>query len=152
MAFSMGRLLLAVVAITLWSHAGRADGPVRYGTYYEDSGTNFSCSGLFCRLNLAQTPSDQILMIKSVNCFVKSSQPLRSLQIAVTPTLGGLSSRNRYLPFNANLPGDGYYYYNVQQEVLFLIGASRFPFAAFDTTASASGFLKCTIAGELMNP
>jgi hypothetical protein len=120
-----------------------------YGDFYEET-ASASCSDVYsCRVDFTKTPAGRILTLRRAACFVEHDVPLRLVSLGAANQLTGGSSRTIPLPFSVNTTGNGAYFYSINQEVLYLMRPSRFPFIIADTSARGDAFIECTITGTL---
>jgi hypothetical protein len=69
---------VVVMAFAIGSQARAA--PLSYGTYYDEELVVENCTNAsICRSNFSQLPSDNLFLLKKVNCVIISSQPLISV-------------------------------------------------------------------------
>jgi len=144
--------LVVALALTIGNHANGA--PLTYGTYYEDKGVPTQCTNsLTCRLNFSQLPSDKLLMVEKVNCYIQSVSPITFLNLSISATLGG-SPLGRYLQLAVPAPQIIASSNNttLQADIRFLVGNGRFPYLLVQTVPAGNSYMDCTITGVLVTP
>ena len=138
----------ATFTLSLQAHA--LAGVVISGDYYEQASTFVACqSANYCRVDLDRIPADKLLDVQHVNCYVQSSQAIRTAGMGSSSASGGSTARFIYFPFQINATGGGNYYYLVNEPVNYRIGASPYLFFAVETFASAQIGVSCIATGRL---
>jgi hypothetical protein len=147
--------MFAVVALALAVGGARAT-PLSYGTYYDEEELVAVCnSGIACIVPFSAVPSDQLLLLKKVNCQINSNQPLIAVAVSISQTHGG-TSFGRGIRVNPGIAvvttGGTQYFYSFQTDAQILIGQGRFPFIEADTGSSSAMIMTCGILGDLVTP
>ncbi len=150
----------AVVTILLVFGGNQASAqPLTYGTYYDETVAGIECASApatSCRLNFSQTPSNMLLMVSQISCYISSTRQPYALLLRVATSAGGSPiSRELLFPFNPPLVTALSLYAGAvyQQNVRYLIGEGRFPYV--EVAVGAPNFvatISCTIVGDLVTP
>jgi hypothetical protein len=147
--------LFAVVVLALAAGGQAKAAPLAYGTYYDEELLINTCATLpSCRSNFSQLPSDNLFLLKKVNCSITSSQPLVSVFVSISQTSGG-SQFGRGIFVN---PGpavliSGIYNYSFMTDAQILIGQGRYPFVEAEAQVAISSItMVCGIVGDLVTP
>lgn len=151
---------LAVAALTIVALLSIAQpiiaAPVTVGTYYDET-ANGSCGvGTSCNINFAQLPSNMLLKVEKVHCWVNGMPgPIVSANLLIAASQGGPPIQ-RLLPLPLLMLGNGAisggYYETVDTETGWLIGQGRFPMIQFGFGSGTYIVGECTIIGQLMSP
>jgi hypothetical protein len=145
----------AVIALTLAVGSQAKAAPLSYGTYYdEELVPGFCINTNTCRANFTQLPSDNLFMLKKVNCSISTPQSLVGVFVSISQTSGGPAfGRGMYVnPGPANLVS-GTYFYSFQTDAQILIGQGRYPYILAQSGAVSSSIdLSCGILGDLVTP
>ncbi|MGY8708254.1 hypothetical protein RAD16_21170 [Bradyrhizobium sp. 18BD] len=147
------RVCLFALAFSLAAVCNSSAAPLAYGNYYDESATMFCSSAATCQLVFGQTPSDKLVMIRNVNCAIRSGIPVNSGYLLISTTVGGATiSRWLPLPIPSPIVAGNSYATNLESGGRLLIGPGRFPTLSFNATAATDISLICTISGDLIAP
>jgi hypothetical protein len=148
--------LFAVVVLALAAGGQAKAAPLAYGTYYDEENVNAACAvAVSCRINFTQLPSDNLFLLKKINCLVTSSQPLLLVQVSISQTSGGASfGRGIYVNPGAAVVTSGptENNYSFQTDAQILIGQGRYPFIEAQSAAGGGFNMTCGILGDLVTP
>lgn len=149
---------IALLALTLVIGETATAAVINYGKYYDDQNNIAPCPGAAsCRLNLAQLPSNKLLLVNRVACYAIALKPIIVFRLDISATQGG-ASLGRSIPVSHDTPtfvaAYNQYIYSFNTEVRFLIGQGRYPYVTANLSdgTSAQFSLNCGIAGELVDP
>jgi hypothetical protein len=145
---------VAALALAFGNHAKAA--PLSYGTYYDEQILGVVCSNTpDCEVYFSQLPSNNLLMLEKVNCYIQTTQPLIQVYVTIsqTPT-GSAFGRGVFVnPGPAVVIGGTLYAYTFQTDARILIGQGRYPFIFAETqSASSVSNMDCGIEGTLVTP
>jgi hypothetical protein len=147
--------MLAVVVLALAVGSQAKAAPLSYGTYYDEEFVGGSCStGGPCRANFTQTPLNNLLLLKKINCQITAAQVVALVIVSISQTSGGPDfGRGIYVnPGPAVVASSGStYLYSFQTDAQILIGQGRYPFIQVETTGGSVSML-CGILGDLVTP
>jgi hypothetical protein len=77
---------------------------VSYGTYYDETVAGIECANVAattCRVNFSQTPSDKLVMVSQISCYLSSTKQPFAILLGVAPTSGGNPiTRELFFPFD----------------------------------------------------
>jgi hypothetical protein len=145
----------AVVALALAAGGQAKAAPLSYGTYYDEELETVLCNNTnTCRVNFSQLPSDNLFLLKKVNCSITTSQPLNIVFVSISQTSGGPNfGRGIFVnPGPTNLVS-GTYIYSFQTDAQILIGQGRYPYILAQSGAVSSSInMSCGILGDLVTP
>jgi hypothetical protein len=147
--------MLTVVALALAVGSQAKATPLTYGTYYDEEFVGGSCpNSQSCRANFSPLPSDNLLLLKKINCEITSSQPIVFVIVTISQTSGGQDfGRGIYVnPGPAVVASSGTNFYSFQTDAQILIGQGRYPFIFVQTGVSSSISMLCGILGDLVTP
>jgi hypothetical protein len=130
--------------------------------YYEDIFGGKVCNNTnFCQNSSSATPSDNYTEIKHVYCRLTSANSqlvTLDLQVYVSPPVAGNGqSPLRSLPLSIPQPqfvqGTSTYWYNLDQDVVFLVGQSRYvAFSATNAGLLTTTTMTCGFTGDMVPP
>jgi hypothetical protein len=144
-------IFVAALVIGTQAHAQA----VAYGTHYDESVTTFcGFNQTYCRTNFTQLPSNYLVLVKKIHCFIDTQIPLSQAFLKVSTTSGGQAlSRFVPLPITSISPqASGRYSTSIESEPEWLMGQARFPFIEVSTPSQSVISVWCTLAGDLMTP
>jgi hypothetical protein len=148
--------MFAVVTLALAVGSQAKATPLSYGTYYDEEQVNVACAvAVSCRVNFSQLPSNNLLLLKKINCLVTSAQPLILVMVSISQTSGGASfGRGIYVNPGAAVVTSGptEYNYSFQTDAQILIGQGRYPFIEAQSAAGGGFNMTCGILGDLVTP
>jgi hypothetical protein len=147
--------MFAVVALALAFGNQAKAAPLSYGTYYDEQILGAACSNTTdCLVYFSQLPSNQLLMLEKVNCYIQTKQPIVQVYVTISQTSGGNAfGRGVFVNPGPAVAVDGFYKYTFQTDARLLIGQGRYPFIFTETeTASSVSNLDCGIEGTLVTP
>jgi hypothetical protein len=143
---------LATVAVALLCGSQANAGPTIYGTYYDETAVNLSCT-TNCNVNFSQLPSDKLIIVRKLNCLISSQGRPVQAQFFVSD---GVTTMARHfsipLPAAPTPASNGYYYTTVDMNPEWLIGQARYPYVAVSTLPSGTLTVDCTLRGDLYLP
>lgn len=146
------RLLLSML---LAGSAGATSSPVQAavaytGTFYEDS-VKTHCTGpaFVCRVLFSPVPAGKTLTILKVACHVQRGSPVSWISLNVSLTSDGAIKRFLAMPVVATPTDSNAFYYNFNQDVLYLVTAGRFPQIRINSPTASYAYSDCTITGNL---
>jgi hypothetical protein len=147
--------MLTVVALALAVGSQAKATPLTYGTYYDEEFVGGSCpNSQSCRANFSPLPSDNLLLLKKINCEITSSQPIVFVIVTISQTSGGQDfGRGIYVnPGPAVVTSaSSSYLYSFQTDAQLLIGQGRYPFIQVETSGGSISMV-CGILGDLVTP
>jgi hypothetical protein len=145
----------AVVALALAAGGQAKASPLSYGTYYdEEFVAQEGCGDISCRVNFSQLPSNNLFLLKKINCIIVTSQPITYLAATISETSGGPEfGRGIYVsPGPAVVTSGPLYNYSFQTDAQILIGQGRFPYIQAGTQGTSTFQMSCGILGDLVTP
>jgi Icc-related predicted phosphoesterase len=109
---------------------------------------------VFLPVQFSQLPSDNLFLLKKVNCVIATSQPLVSVFVSIAQTAGGVSfGRGIFVNPGPAVLVSGTYNYSFQTDAQILIGQGRYPFIEAAAQVSSSSIaMVCGIVGDIVTP
>jgi hypothetical protein len=146
--------MFAVVALALAVGSQAKAAPLAYGTYYDEELVVESCTTLStCRSYFSQLPSDNLFLLKKINCFITTTQPLVLVSVSISQTSGGDPfGRGVNVSFGPGVLVSGTYYYSFQTDAQILIGQGRYPYIQANMAVAGNITMSCGIVGDLVTP
>ncbi len=154
---------LSFISVLLWATASIADSPARVGNaYYEDLFRNVTCpstpSSCYYTSSVP-TPTDAYVRITHVACFLitTTNNPLYSASIQIRDGANFGSSnllKQMVIEVPQPLSAGGDYFYTIDHQTLFVVGAGRYIFFVVNSINSAPTAFQssCGISGDLVPP
>ena len=142
--------ILPLAAFACGLQTSAMAGVVISGDYYEQTTPSKTCPSIpTCRLEFEPIPSDKILDIQRINCFIRANQPVTAIYMAAAPGTALFASRHMFYPFQVNTIVGSTHYYAINQETDFRLGMNRHVFFAFETDTNMTGSIQCGVKGRL---
>jgi hypothetical protein len=146
----------AVLALALAVGGQAKAAPLTYGTYYDEELVQALCNGAAaCRVNFSQLPSNNLFLLKKINCQISTTQPLVFVYVSISQTSGGPDfGRGIYVSPGPAVVTSGptAYNYSFQTDAQILIGQGRYPYISAGNQAGSSASMICGILGDLVTP
>ncbi|HEV2156318.1 hypothetical protein [Bradyrhizobium sp.] len=143
---------LAAIGAALFCGSQANAGPTIYGTYYDETAANLSCT-TNCTVNFSQLPSDKLLLVRKLNCFMSSQGRPVQAQFFVSDGTGPMPRHFSIpLPASPAPASNGFYYTTVDMDPEWLIGPGRFPYVSVSALPSGTLTVDCTLRGDLYLP